>query len=687
MLIEEWHIPPNPSTQESKQWRRPPDLTTPESEQRQAQSCRGLQGDPLHALRGDTRDVFKSMLEKEEHLAEEWACFYHSYSHPALVYEVQAAIAKVLFGFNAEHGALPRLLKHPFQALPDANAVLRAFPSWPDRDHNPAFKSVGICCSTSLVSSDPEATPTDVFSNGYCVSKVDIKSIVEKLLQAVGVPKKLLQMIIQKIMKLAEMFGLPQVLGSRVLQGHLLQIFIHRSCVDRLAYASLPFGVHDLSRHPLSKSLASSGQIAGQARLIVNPGDFLQDNAVKMYTYSADPFFNTQRCTFQDALCHVLSQVLNGSTYQHQDQLHIGQVEVEALCLAIAHSSYSEADVLIDAQTALKEAGYTDDELPTVLKESGYSASDLNGLGYASSALRKAGYSLTALVDAGYQDVEIFQAGFADAAVLSAGFSAAALKAAGYSASMLKEAGYDARALKKARYAFASVVEAGYADDDVLKAGFPASDLRSAGYSAAALRGAGYTDEALVAVGYSLDTLHAAGCAAATLRKAGCAARALQEVGYSVDALQNASYTKAEVLGAGYPVEALQAASYSVVDLRKAGYTAEVMRIAGCSATALKMGGYADTEISEANYAASALQEAGCSLGAHRDTVKAIAAVWRNSLQKAGQDIDDTMIEFLTTAALDATDEEDLSQLLEDYLGECCGQTLKDLLALGLGSS
>merc|ERR550525_1404797 len=102
-----------------------------------------------------------------------------------MVYEVQASIARVLFRFGARHGVLPRLLKKPFEKIPDAAAMLKAFPTWPDQDHNPAFKAVGICCSTSLVSTDPEATPTQVFLHGYAASAVSI-AVLEKLLRDCG---------------------------------------------------------------------------------------------------------------------------------------------------------------------------------------------------------------------------------------------------------------------------------------------------------------------------------------------------------------------------------------------------------------------------------------------------------------------------------------------------------------------
>ena len=44
----------------------------------------------------------------------QWAVFYHSYSAAALLYEVQAAIANVLFRFKSRFAVLPRLLYKPF---------------------------------------------------------------------------------------------------------------------------------------------------------------------------------------------------------------------------------------------------------------------------------------------------------------------------------------------------------------------------------------------------------------------------------------------------------------------------------------------------------------------------------------------------------------------------------------------
>ena len=88
------------------------------------------------------------MLENEERLAGEYAVFYHSYSYAALLYEVQAAIAAVLFRFRSNFASLPRLLKQPFKETPDAPALLKLFNTKlrsGRQDHDPRFRAVGIC--------------------------------------------------------------------------------------------------------------------------------------------------------------------------------------------------------------------------------------------------------------------------------------------------------------------------------------------------------------------------------------------------------------------------------------------------------------------------------------------------------------------------------------------------------------
>lgn len=277
------------------------------------QTCRGgvnfkLGLSPLKGNEHAER-MFNEMKEREERLCPEWVVFYHSYNTAALIYELQASIAQILFHYNARRGSLPRLLMEPFLALGNAAAMMKRFPSWPDQDHNVEFKNVGICVSTSLVSPDPEATPVQFFLGGYGVSTVTVAHI-EKLLADCGAGgggadlKKLS----------AQIMSIAAKQGPGMAKGHLLQIFMHRNTVDEYAYASKPMGVIDETRQPLSKSLAKPGPLSGQARLTCNPTVFMRANFVRIYSSSADETFHKQRVAFQSEIVDALTPIIGTPT-------------------------------------------------------------------------------------------------------------------------------------------------------------------------------------------------------------------------------------------------------------------------------------------------------------------------------------------------------------------------------------
>jgi len=211
---------------------------------------------------------------------------------------------------------LPRLLKKPFEAIPDAPAMLKAFPTWPDQDHNPAFKACGICATTSLVALDPEATPTQFFlQGGYGASSVDIK-VLEKLLMDCGAgirSRSAVPTLAKKVLELARQHGLPQAVGKGNM-GHLLQVFVHRTCVDRCAYASHPLGAPDPTRQPLSQALTvSDEEIVGQVRITANPSAFMRASKVRLFAASADKTFHYNRSQFQQEVVELLDPILGRS--------------------------------------------------------------------------------------------------------------------------------------------------------------------------------------------------------------------------------------------------------------------------------------------------------------------------------------------------------------------------------------
>eukprot|EP00913_Durusdinium_trenchii_P028900 g27097.t1 len=131
----------------------------------------------------------------EKEFCGEWVVFYHSYSSAALLYEVQAAVASVLFRFKAEFASLPRLLCAPFHHIPTAKRMLEEFPN--DFACHRLFQGG----TSSLLAHDSEAPAKSVFLAGYSVGP--LKGVLEKLLGSCGVPAGKVKGLATEIIKLA----------------------------------------------------------------------------------------------------------------------------------------------------------------------------------------------------------------------------------------------------------------------------------------------------------------------------------------------------------------------------------------------------------------------------------------------------------------------------------------------------
>lgn len=258
---------------------------------------------------------FDKMLENEAEFCGEWVVFYHSYSAAAILYEVQAAVGSVLFRFKAEFAGLPRILAHGFKHIPNAKRMLEEFPKWKDRDHNPAFKAVGLCGTSSLLAPDSEAPATSVFLAGYSVGS--LAGVLQKLLGSVGVPKAKIEKLAKDIIALSVKHGLDTsgIPGGKKCKsgrsGHMLQIFLRRELCDEFVYPAFPYGVPDKKRDlPFSKYLAEKDGIEGQVRITLNPDVFLRAAYARMFTYSADPTYHANRPKFIKELVELLEPIL-----------------------------------------------------------------------------------------------------------------------------------------------------------------------------------------------------------------------------------------------------------------------------------------------------------------------------------------------------------------------------------------
>jgi hypothetical protein len=270
---------------------------------------------------------FKQFLKNEKQMCGEWAVFYHSYSQTALLYEVQAALAAVLFGFPSAEASLPRLIFHKFTDNPSASKLMKSFHQNfrinATYDGHSDFMDVGLSVMCSLLAKGPEASPIDDFFGGYQDGwQVSLRGLLYEVLESCGFVGQKMEQLLRDINAAAENAGLvpseyhgPESQSAN--PGHLLQIFVRRDLVDHLAYAAHPFGAVDETRQPLSQWLDGDASFEwGQARLIANPEYLMKPSAVRMFMASADPIFHAKRKQFQERLVFLFSRAIGDKKAQ-----------------------------------------------------------------------------------------------------------------------------------------------------------------------------------------------------------------------------------------------------------------------------------------------------------------------------------------------------------------------------------
>lgn len=225
------------------------------------------------------------MVEREQELASDFVCFYHSYNTSALVYEVQAELARAAFGLPNEAPPLPRLLKGPYAKEPTLAGLKESFKGMAGQDHNPAFRALAICASLSLFGGNTEAPPLQCFSSGYAGGDPpNLGHLLRSLIKTVSSPPTF---NVEQVALAVEEIG-KRYQGARGFTGHMLQIFVHKDWANDISYVSLPMGVPvpasaDIVAH------TSGGRVSGQARIFMHPDVFLDPWKSRMYHYCAIP--------------------------------------------------------------------------------------------------------------------------------------------------------------------------------------------------------------------------------------------------------------------------------------------------------------------------------------------------------------------------------------------------------------
>jgi hypothetical protein len=274
---------------------------------------------PQDLAQSDYHEAFQQMLKAETDLWPEYFVFYHSYSSHPLLYEVYAALAHLAYGVDV--GApLPRLLHKGFKRYPTLQTLVA---KWPGSDHHRYVKRVLISAQPTLFST-LECQPVAHFPTGYCSTPPFTDSRgVEQVLKACGCPSA----VVQEILGLWKVSYTPTKGPQGPPQtGHMLQIFVHRTAVDDVAYPSAEYGRIAKQHLPLSKFLCGETVSAVvQARVFVHPTYFLNRAKVELRYYCAEPSFD--RAAFALTLRRLLHRRLRIAAVQSvvpQEPFHCG---------------------------------------------------------------------------------------------------------------------------------------------------------------------------------------------------------------------------------------------------------------------------------------------------------------------------------------------------------------------------
>ena len=243
------------------------------------------------------QQCFKDMLRREREHCGEFVCFYHSYSFVALLYEVQACVARTLYGLPDDFAPTARLLKKPFSGKPHVRVLLEQFKNLQGQDHDPGFREVAISCSLSLGSPSSEAPPMQCFEGGYSCNDLSFHGVMKKLFKDLGADDGKASSLCQAMAAIGTKHQLHGNLfrsegggsDSVTNPGHMLQIFIRADCVDDVAYGSLAYGVYQASLNPPSQYMLREQAPDGQARIFWHPSLFLDPSKCKVYHYAANP--------------------------------------------------------------------------------------------------------------------------------------------------------------------------------------------------------------------------------------------------------------------------------------------------------------------------------------------------------------------------------------------------------------
>lgn len=256
---------------------------------------------------------FHLMLQREHlYSNSDYIVFYHSFVYSHVLFDVQTAIAEIIYNLEPDiNRIIPRLSKVPFQSA-NIDTIKTELSSQKMDNHSKQSRALLLSAVCSLFAKI-EINLISTFTIGYSCIDINYLELLKNILLECnaneGVIDKLVNVILTNEYVKEPVkdgyFKKPKFSCSRNDDcGQMLQIFIHKSILDKITYISEPFGM------PYNRIESNCATTTNQVRILVSPEYFMNPNLVKTYRYAANENTHKNRMQFISFLKELLTKEL-----------------------------------------------------------------------------------------------------------------------------------------------------------------------------------------------------------------------------------------------------------------------------------------------------------------------------------------------------------------------------------------
>jgi phage anti-repressor protein len=256
---------------------------------------------------------FHLMLQRE-HLCSnsDYVVFYHSFVYSHVLFDVQTAIAEIIYNLEPNiNRVVPRLSKKPFKDT-NIDTIKQLLASEEMDNHSTQSRALLLSAVCSLFAVI-EINLISTFTVGYSCKDMNYLKLLKDLLLECNANEEVIDKLVNVILTNEYVkepvrdgyFKRPQFSCSRNDDcGQMLQLFIHKSILDKITYISEPFGV------PYTGIESNCAAATNQVRILVSPEYFMNHNLVKTYRYAANENTHKNRMQFISFLKELLTKEL-----------------------------------------------------------------------------------------------------------------------------------------------------------------------------------------------------------------------------------------------------------------------------------------------------------------------------------------------------------------------------------------